>query len=115
MFNPAHLVANALAEDLAGNYRDMYGDRVSDSAFEIVRLVLPRKAFGFEGFSRRFDLTSGPAEEVEPAPFFARNRSPSRYRCISLGRARLTNSEAQFQKRLLLPSLDGFLTKRETA
>jgi hypothetical protein len=27
MLNPAHLVANALAEELAGNYRDMYGDR----------------------------------------------------------------------------------------
>jgi hypothetical protein len=27
MFNPAHLVANALAEELAGNYRDMYGER----------------------------------------------------------------------------------------
>jgi hypothetical protein len=27
MFNPAHLVANALAEELAQNYRDMYGDR----------------------------------------------------------------------------------------
>jgi hypothetical protein len=27
MFNPAYLVANALAEELAQNYRDMYGDR----------------------------------------------------------------------------------------
>jgi hypothetical protein len=27
MFNPAHLVANALSEDLARNYRDIYGDR----------------------------------------------------------------------------------------
>jgi hypothetical protein len=27
MLNPAHLVANALAEELAGNYRDMYGER----------------------------------------------------------------------------------------
>jgi hypothetical protein len=27
MFNPAHLVANAVAEELVRNYRDMFGDR----------------------------------------------------------------------------------------
>ena len=27
MLNPAHLVANALAEELVPNYRDMFGDR----------------------------------------------------------------------------------------
>jgi len=27
MLNPAHLIANALADELAGNYRDIFGDR----------------------------------------------------------------------------------------
>ena len=27
MLNPAHLIANALGEELAGNYRDIFGDR----------------------------------------------------------------------------------------
>ena len=27
MLNPAHLIANALADELVGNYRDMFGDR----------------------------------------------------------------------------------------
>jgi len=32
MLNPAHLIANALGEELVGNYRDIYGDRQPEYA-----------------------------------------------------------------------------------
>ena len=32
MLNPAHLIANALGEELVGNYRDMFGDRQPEYA-----------------------------------------------------------------------------------